>query len=172
MRFRFSLENVLRFRASMEKREWLALQAIGQKIQNIRKDLKRIDEDRKTNRERREQELRAGTTGSTLHFLSSCDEHVNVRRERLVNTFEKLQQDFRNQQQQFLEQRYKHEALQQLRAQQLERFLRDLARCEQELADEMFLMRRELLRARVAQSARQTLPSSQETSISSESADS
>jgi flagellar export protein FliJ len=147
MKFRFPLETVLRFRKSLEKREWLALQAIAQRLQRTREETSRLEAERKTGRALVQDEMRKGLAGSALHFVCACDAVSARELQHKLNELVTFQQEYNKQQQVFLNARQQREVIEQLRHQEYQRFLRESARREQAEADEMYLIKRQVLRS-------------------------
>jgi flagellar export protein FliJ len=142
MRFKFSLEGLLRVRESFEKKEEQRLAAaIGElarlnaMLETVRKQLASIADQLDTL-------LARGTTGADLHLL--CFEGILLerRKEALVESVSSAVAEVRSQQARLQEAKQKRKILDNLRQKQLTLFLLTEGRREQQKLDDGFLLRR------------------------------
>ena len=140
MRSRFPLESVLRYRNSIERREWLALQSVLIQLQRAREELKCYEVQQKSELGRQEQALRDGVAGAMLQFLSECHSVLESSRHEVQTRVQQLQQEYRKQQDIFLQARQARKVIEELRNEHYQRWLRESERREQAEADEAFLL--------------------------------
>jgi flagellar FliJ protein len=140
MPFRFSLQALLRFRESLERRERLRLEIVSREVVQARQQCEQAKQEREKGLEALAQKLRQGMNGAELHFELTCD-RTRIRRllalkEQLLRleNLQRLQLDaFRKAQQQ-------RKILENLRDRQLAAYRLAQNRRAQQLLDERFLI--------------------------------
>jgi flagellar export protein FliJ len=140
MPFRFSLETVLHFRKSVEEAERATLQQIAQAIAGVQENLRKLDAQGQSLRERRNLELSKGLAAAHL-------QEWNEKEDILIRTInglkEKLQQLEVSRQKQLVVFQNAHrdrELLSRVREQRRKLYLVDEARNEQKQMDDLFLL--------------------------------
>ena len=142
MAFRFALAAVLKYRESLEQREYLALERIQQEIAQMERRLRKCEERQSVAAKRRETELGRGIP--SIHLQAAYDEELALQKQR-----EALQgklQELRLTHQQCLKAyelaRQKREVLDDLRMRQLNVYRHEQATRQQKMLDDVFLSRR------------------------------
>lgn len=142
MAFRFALAAVLKYRESLEQREYLALERIQQQIAQMERRLHKCEERQSAAAKRRETELGRGIP--SIHLQAAYDEELALQKQR-----EALQgklQELRLTRQQCLkayeQARQKREVLDDLRLRQLNAYRHEQAKRQQKMLDDIFLSRR------------------------------
>ncbi len=142
MEFYFRLETLLALRRSREQQEELKLQAIGQRLSLARKRLRDNEESRRSIRSEQAHRIHDRAFASELHFMWECDNSLASAGLALLHSLEKIEKEFAKQQNVLASERQKREILETLRKRERERYRIEESRCEQSIADELFLMRR------------------------------
>jgi flagellar export protein FliJ len=141
MAFRFSLAAVLKYRKSLEQREYIALGRVHQEIAQVDLQLQQCEAWRSEAMRRRETETVSGIVSVHLqdayereHSLESQRDDLQVKRQELnvkrllcLKAYELARQ--------------KREILEELHSQQLQAYILDQSRREQRRVDDMFLVR-------------------------------
>lgn len=143
MRFRFSLETVLRLRRSLEDNERLRLQTLLGERAQLERDISETGASRRALSERLNGSLRQELlSGAELHFalqrLTACD----FQSARLNASRVTLSQQIERQQAALLRRRLDRKVLEQLREGQLGRYESETQHREQARIEELFLLRR------------------------------
>lgn len=142
MVFRFPLSPVLRLRENLERREFLALQALYSQTAAVRSDIKALDQTLAQARSQRSAQLLEGVPAAYLHFVFEGEARVAQRRQALTARLAELQSKVKEQIAKYQQARQKREMLDELRRQQFEQYVRDETKREQQAGDELFLLRR------------------------------
>jgi len=147
MPFRFSLEIVLRFRQSLEDAERAKLQQIAQAMAAIQQELRKLDAEAQTLRERRNQELSKGLAAA---HLREWNEREDILVKAITGLSENLQQLEISRQKQLVVFQNAHrdrELLSKVREQRHKTYLVEESRSEQKQMDDLFLL--QLMREKI-----------------------
>jgi flagellar export protein FliJ len=141
MAFRFSLAAVLKYRKSLEQREYIALGRVHQEIAQVDLQLQQCEAWRSEAMRRRETETVSGIV--SVHLQDAYErerglesqrddlqvkrQELNVKRVQCLKAYELARQ--------------KREILEELHSQQLQAYILDQSRREQRRVDDMFLAR-------------------------------
>lgn len=141
MAFRYSLQTVLRLRASLEKQAEQRLQAAVATVAKLRNQLQALDETHGVETKRRQNALTSGALGSELQFYLLAD--TALLQHRVALQAKLLEAEHKRVQQVALYQaaRQKREILQALRDRAEAAYKLKTDRREQQQIDESFLMR-------------------------------
>jgi flagellar export protein FliJ len=140
--FQFSLQAVLRLRASYEHMERLRLLAIAALIVRAREEIAALQGESRAARQSTQGRLREGVMGGELHF-EACTESVRMeRRHALVARLAELEKKQEAQRKAYRAARQKREILTNLRERKLDEYRREEQRREQQRLDESFLLHR------------------------------
>jgi flagellar export protein FliJ len=145
MAFRYSLQSLLRVRQSLEHQEEQRLFAIAAVVARLRAE---IDQFRLDNLEARREELRetdGSSSGASLQYAAFCGAAFDKVRKKLELQLEEAERKRLSQLRIYQASRQKSEILQGLRERQEAVYELELARHEQQAADEAFLVRNHLL---------------------------
>lgn len=140
MPFYFSLQPVLRLRASYERMERLRLLGIVAAIVQVREEIAAVERESVSARKSTQSRLGAGVAGVELHF-ELLAENIRVERRRVLGVrlveFEKKQEIQRLA---YRLARQKREILVNLRQRKWEEYRRVQARRDQQRLDELYLL--------------------------------
>ena len=143
MSFRFSLGSVLRFRESMEQREYLELEKLYRETATLEEGLRQtvhLISAATVNRERRLMEgLQAADLISACEYERSLQMQCEVLRSRL----RQAKMNWQKQLDVYQTARRKRETLEKLRSSHLDAYNREQAKREQSTLDDLFLSRRQ-----------------------------
>jgi len=142
MAFRFSLEPVLRLRASYERLERLRLLAIVAMIVRVRQEIAVVAYETAEAGRSKQARLAAGVAGVDLHLEAAVERGRAARREQLDRRLAALERAQENQRRAFHTARQKRQILENLRARRWEEYRRDQSRREQQQLDELHLIHR------------------------------
>ncbi|MBZ5503619.1 MAG: flagellar export protein FliJ [Acidobacteriia bacterium] len=142
MAFRFSLQAVLRLRASHERIERLRLLAVAAMIVRVRNELAALDRESEAARRRMHALLAGGLSGAELHFEFAGERLRGDHRRELEGRLEQLGKTQEVQRRAYHAARQKREILENLRQRKWEEYRRQQARREQQALDELFLIHR------------------------------
>ena len=147
MPFHFSLQAVLGFRYSLERREYLALQALLSK----RTDLLREIENLTSARLRLVSDLRDtfqsdGISGAELEVVAAKTKSFSSATDRFEFQLQKVQHEILLQRERYRHQRQQRETLESVRDRQFREYQSLEQRREQAMLDELHLIRRNLTR--------------------------
>ena len=145
MAFRFSLETFLRFRRSVERQQELKLLHAVQEVVALTEDIEIVERSISAIRESEYQELGPVVRAAQLHFDALRCSVLRERRQELENSLAQRQQVRARCQAEFQAAHRDRQAVEILREEQLQRYLREETRQEQKRLDDMFLLRREYL---------------------------
>ncbi len=142
MPFQFPLAAVLRYRESIEQREYLALERVQQEIVRAELKISQTENDHAQAMQERAKDLAKGTRAAVLQ---SAYEYETVLEQEIVRqrTFwQELKLKWRQQLAAYELARRNRETLEKLRENQLNAYNQDMARREQAVMDDLFLARR------------------------------
>jgi len=142
MAFRFSLSPVLRLRENLERREYLALQALHSQTSEVRSDLKALEQSLLQARSRRNSQLLEGMYAAHLQLQLASETSIQNKRQTLLGKLAELQGKVKEQTAKYQQARRQREILEEMRRQQLQEYTRAEATREQQAGDELFLLRR------------------------------
>ncbi len=141
MAFQFSLQPVLRLRASYERIERLRLLQIAAAIVQVQNEISAAVRESEEARHALRERLTAGASGVEIQFETVCETaRLNYRR-ALVARLAGLRRKHEMQTAVYRMARQKREILENLHERQLQEYQREQARREQSALDELFLLR-------------------------------
>jgi len=142
MAFQFSLQPVLRLRASFERLERLRLLQLVAAIAQLQNEIAAAVRESENARRKLRERLAIGSSGMEIHFEMACEAaRLNYRR-ALNARLTALRRKHEAQKVAFRMARQKREILENLRERQLQEYQREQARRDQRALDELFLLRR------------------------------
>jgi flagellar export protein FliJ len=140
--FQFPLAAVLRYRESIEQREYLALERIQQDIVRVELRTSQVESDFSAAVQSRIGDLAQGTRAAVMHSAYEYETTL----ERAIEQLRTLRQELKIKWQQQLAAyelaRRNRETLEKLREKQLNAYNQERARREQAVMDDLFLARR------------------------------
>lgn len=143
MPFEFSLAAVLRYRGSIEHREYLALQKLQQEIALLERKIQEVEGACLASVQNRAAELSCGVLAADLHnaynYQTSLEQQGAALRSELQETRSKWERQLIT----YQAARRKREMLEKLRSQQANAYSREQEKREQARLDDIFLSRRE-----------------------------
>ena len=142
MAFHFSLQAVLRFRESFERRECMRLQVITREVAKTRQEWEEAKQDRATASEQFTMKLKSGVAAMEIQFEQACDRSRLRRIAALKEQSEKLEDLRRRQMGVYTKAQQQRKILENLRDRQLAIYRLEQSRRTQQQMDEMFLLRR------------------------------
>lgn len=142
MAFHFTLKTLLRLRESLEKCEQQRLRVISAQVVHARAEIELLDARIEADWQQTFKVVATGISGAELRFDALRENACRERRDMLVKKLEELEQERRNQQMRCTEARQKREILTNLRDRRLAAYHLEELRREQQLIDELFLVRR------------------------------
>jgi flagellar export protein FliJ len=141
MAFEFKLAAILRYRESVEQREYLALQRIQQEITQTEAQIRQCQEQYAAARKHRDTELARGV--ASIHLQAVYEEELGL--EKQLDKLQAQRKELEGKRQQCLKTyqlaRQKREVLDHLRVRQLEAYRRAQAKRQQNTLDDIFLSR-------------------------------
>jgi len=141
MAFQFKLAAVLRYRESLEQREYLALQKIQLEIAQMDAQIRQCQEQYAAARKHRETELARGL--ASIHLQAVYEEELAL--EKHLDKLQAQRKELEAKRQQCLKTyqlaRQKREVLDRLRMRQLDAYRRAQAKRQQNTLDDIFLSR-------------------------------
>jgi flagellar FliJ protein len=140
MPFRFSLQTLLRYRESLERREHLRLQIVTREVIQARHHCEQAKQDRAKVLEELAKKLRQGMTGAELHFELACDRARVRRLAAWKEHLAKLEDLQRRQLDAFRKAQQQRKILENLRDRQLAAYRLVQNRRTQQQLDERFLI--------------------------------
>jgi flagellar FliJ protein len=140
MPFHFSLQAVLRFRESFERRERLRLQVITREVVKAQQQWEGAKRDRAKALEQFATNLHQGMTGIEVQFEQACDRSCVRRMVALKDQITKLEDLRRRQLEVFCKAQQQRRILENLRDRQLAAYHLDQSRRTQQQLDERFLI--------------------------------
>jgi len=148
MPFRFSLQPVLRFRASLERQRELVLQEANQKTSGVRRQIENLVGRLAENAATSAREMQSGTNAAQLHFEMLCRSILLEHRHGLETELAQCEQAARRCSLEYRQARIQREMIERLRDHRLAAYRREEMSRQQQWLDELFLLRREYLRQR------------------------
>ena len=146
MPFRFSLQPVLRFRASLERQHELLLEQANQKTAALRLEIEAVDRHSTESAARAQRELEAGSPAAELHFELLCRSSLLEYRRKLEAELTRCEELRQRRSLEYRQARQQREVIEQLRHERLKIYRLEEAHRQQQRLDEAFLARREFLR--------------------------
>jgi flagellar FliJ protein len=140
MPFRFSLQAVLRWRLSLERREQLRLDLITRETTRTRNERENARLDRANALHLFQGKLRAGMNSVELQFELASDQARKMRIAALGERLSKLEDLRRRQIEVFYKARQQRKILENLRDKQLSKYELDLSRRQQQQMDDRYLL--------------------------------
>lgn len=141
MAFRFSLQPILRLRASLERIEQLRMLLLAAQIARVEGEIVSLVENISAERRRRLSSLTEGVSAAELHFEGAREK----TRANQIRALRELLDGFRRQHEKqrlvYQAARQKREILENLRKRRFEEYRREQLRREQQRLDEAFLLR-------------------------------
>jgi flagellar export protein FliJ len=142
MAFQFPLAAVLRYRESIEQREYFTLEQLQQEIVRVEINISQAESALSVATHNRIGDLAQGTRAITLQFAYRYERSLEQEIERLRGLWRELKIKWRHQLASYEVARRNRETLEKLRERQLEVYTREQAKREQAVIDDLFLARR------------------------------
>jgi flagellar export protein FliJ len=142
MAFHFSLQPVLRLRASYERLERLRLHALLALIVRVREEITAVETESTKARRSVQKRLGVGIAGAELHFETEFEKTRAERKRRLEVRLSELQKSREKQQLAYQAALQKLKILENFRRRKWDEYSRELARREQNRLDELHLLHR------------------------------
>jgi flagellar export protein FliJ len=141
MAFRYPLQSLLRLRESLERQEEQRLFALAAEVARLRTQIERLQQEDFESRRMELQEMASGSSGALLQFEAICGAASEAARRKIGLQLEESERKRLNQLRVYQAAHQKREILQGLRERQETAYELEIARQEQQIADEAFLMR-------------------------------
>jgi flagellar export protein FliJ len=148
MGFRFSLAVLLRVRQSLERQQEILLHEASQRVAAVQREVAAVENALKDLAARNEGELKSGMSAAELHFDLLRRSVLRARGKQLQQDMAAAEKTRAGRQEEFQQARRQREAVETLRHNQLQLYLQQEKRKEQNRLDDLFLLRREFLRRR------------------------
>jgi len=142
MAFRFPLAQVLKYRESLEQREYLALETIQHQIFETDRRIEKCEARSAAARKRRESDLDRGVSSVHLQAVVELEMACEKQREELQVRLQQLQAQRLQALKAYELARQNREVLDELRKKQFESYHREQAKREQIMLDDLFLSQR------------------------------
>jgi flagellar protein FliJ len=142
MSFQFPLAAVLRYRESLEQREYLALERIQQEVTRVELRIRQVEEACSTASQTRAAELARGIRAVEVQAAYEYQKALDQQREALLTLLQELKMKWRQQLASYELARRNRETLEKLREKQFDIYVREQAKREQSVIDDIFLSRR------------------------------
>ena len=142
MAFRFTLQPVLRLRASYERLERLRLLAVVAAIVRVQQGLDLLDAESQQARVYLRDKLAGGMTAGEMQFETVCEKLRVEHRRTLEARLKELAQAQARQRQAYQSAKQKRQVLENLRQRKLDEYRVEQSRREQQGIDELFLLHR------------------------------
>ena len=142
MSFQFPLAAVLRYRESLEQREYLALEKIQQEIVRVQLRISKTENDCAVATQSRLAELTQGTRAAVVQSAYEYQRALEQQLEKLLALLQELKTKWRQQLACYEMARRNRETLEKLREKQLDAYRREQAKRAQAVIDDLFLSRR------------------------------
>jgi flagellar export protein FliJ len=142
MSFQFPLAAVLRYRESIEQREYLALEKIQQEVNRVELRIRQVEEDCSTATDNRTAELVRGVSAAEVQTAYEYQRALEQQGEALRALLQELKMKWRQQLASYELARRNRETLERLREKQFDAYVREQAKREQAVIDDIFLSRR------------------------------
>ena len=145
MAFHFSLQSLLRLRRSYEHREKLRLAAINRQILQVRQQIDSLAQEKMAARYRLGRNLDRGMRGAEFREAECFEMVLASRQEFLAQQMMKLEH-LRREQQRLCEKAWQQcKILENLKDRQERLYCQERARHEQDVADELYLVRSRIM---------------------------
>jgi flagellar protein FliJ len=142
MSFQFPLAAVLRYRESLEQREYFALERLQQEVTRVEQSIRQVQGDCSTATQNRAAELAQGIRGAEVKTAYDYQSALEQQLEGLQALLQQLKIKWRQQLATYDLARRNRETLEKLREKQLDAYSREQAKREQAVIDDLFLARR------------------------------
>jgi flagellar protein FliJ len=142
MSFHFPLAAVLRYRESIEQREYYAIEKTQQEIARVEARIREVEEDCAKATKDRAAELAQGIRAAHVQSAYEYQTALEQQRDMLLNLLQELKKKWRQQLASYDVARRNRETLEKLREKQLDAYNREQAKREQATMDDIFLARR------------------------------
>ena len=142
MSFEFSLAAVLRYRESIEQREYFALEKTQQEISHLEARIRNVEQECSTAAKGRASDLAMGIPAADVQSGYEYQTALEQQIEALRNVLKELKIKWRQQLLSYEAARRNCETLEELREKQLHVYDREKAKREQSAIDDLFLSRR------------------------------
>jgi len=142
MAFHFPLAAVLRYRESIEQREYFLLEKIQQEISRLEVRMREAEEACSKAIENRATELAKGICAADVRSAYEHERALELQIEALHALWQELKAKWRQQLASYEIARRNRETLEKLRERQLNSYTREQAKREQAVMDDIFLSRR------------------------------
>ncbi len=137
MRFRFSLESILRLRQNEEEEARLELVRIRNEIADLESKLKDLERTIESEEEKKLRALSNGATGSEIRAWNEYIEKLRMEKETLLMEIEKKREEEKEKLAIYLEKRKERMALEKLKEKKYREYLEELNRQERKFLDEV-----------------------------------
>ncbi|MGO8794600.1 MAG: flagellar export protein FliJ [Candidatus Sulfotelmatobacter sp.] len=142
MSFHFPLAAVLRYRESLEQREYFALEKLQQEITQVDQRIRQVEEDCFTAMQTRAAELDRGIPAAEVQAAYEYQRALQRQLEALSLRLQELKIKWQQQLAVYELARRNRETLDKLREKQFDAHTREQAKREQSVIDDLFLARR------------------------------
>ena len=142
MAFHFPLAAVLRYRESIEQRQYFALEKIQQDIVRVELTIAQIESEVSLASQHRSEELARGMRAASVQSAYEYQKALEQQIEALQALLLELKVKWREQLLSYERARRNRETLGKLREKQLDAYTREQAKREQAVIDDIFLSRR------------------------------
>ena len=142
MSFQFPLAAVLRYRESIEQREYFALERIQQEVVRTELRICQVENDCSVATQNRLAELAKGICAAEVQSAYECQRALEQQSEALRALLQELKIKWRQQLVSYEVARRNRETLEKLREKQRDAYVREQAKREQAVIDDLFLSRR------------------------------
>src|SRR5581483_6201370 len=142
MAFRFALAALLKYRESLEQREYLALEKVQQEIVQVENLIRQCEQQLSAAQARRDRDLKSGVISIQLQAIYQEETALEELQEKLRAHWQQLQVFFFKQKTAYEIAHRNREVLDNLRLKQLDAYRKEQAKREQKTLDDIFLARR------------------------------
>jgi flagellar export protein FliJ len=142
MSFRFTLAGVLRYRESLEHREYFVLEKLQNEVNRVDQRIREVEADLSTASQNRTSELAQGIRAAELQATYEYQRALEQQLEGLRVRLQELKTKWRQQLAAYQLARRNRETLDKLREKQFDLYTREQAKREQAVIDDLFLSRR------------------------------
>jgi flagellar FliJ protein len=141
MSFRFPLATVLRYRESLEQREYFALERIQQEVSHVELRIRQVEEELSAAVHNRAAQLAHGVPAAEVQTAYEYSRALEEQDQGLQNLLKEAKMKWRQQLASYELARRNRETLEKLREKQFEAFSKEQAKREQAVIDDLFLSR-------------------------------
>ncbi len=142
MSFQFPLAAVLRYRESIEQREYLALEKIQQDVVRVELRISQVESDWSAAIQKRTTDLAHGTRAAVMQSAYEYEGVLEQESERLRGQWQELKLKWRQQLASYELAQRNRETLEKLREKRLDAYNQERAKREQAVVEDLFLARR------------------------------